>query len=118
MPAERNEVFAATFASRPPTGDVPSQLIAIDDWLASLVPGVHVTGPALVKLAARIPPGAAVIDETLWQPRAGDVGQLAHALFARGERQTLWELVPRYLRRSAAEEKWDAIGRKSTRGAS
>jgi hypothetical protein len=51
------------------------------------------------------------LDRRLWSPRAAVVGRLAARHYARGRRDDLWKLVPYYFRRSAAEEKWDALGK-------
>ena len=67
-----------------------------------------VTGPGLVRLVDRLPPGVEALDERLWHPRAAVVGHLAVRYHAQGRRDDLWKLVPRYYRRSAAEEKWEA----------
>jgi tRNA threonylcarbamoyladenosine biosynthesis protein TsaB len=67
-----------------------------------------VTGPGLARLVDRLTPGIEALQEPLWHPRASIVGQLAIRYHAQGRRNDLWKLVPRYYRRSAAEEKWDA----------
>jgi hypothetical protein len=67
-----------------------------------------VTGPGLVRVLDRVPPGVKVLDQTFWHPRAEVVARLAARQYAEGRRDDLWKLVPRYYRRSAAEEKWDA----------
>ena len=72
--------------------------------------GTAVTGPGLVRLLDRLPPGVVALDESFWRPRAAVVARLAARHYAQGRRDDLWRLVPRYYRRSAAEEKWDARG--------
>jgi tRNA threonylcarbamoyladenosine biosynthesis protein TsaB len=67
-----------------------------------------VTGPGLVRLLDRLPPGVVALDESYWHPRAAAVGRVAARYYAQGRRDDLWKLVPHYYRRSAAEEKWDA----------
>jgi tRNA threonylcarbamoyl adenosine modification protein YeaZ len=69
---------------------------------------ITVTGPGLARLLDRLPPGVEVLPERLWRPRAAVVGRLAVRYHAEGRRDDLWKLVPRYYRRSAAEEKWEA----------
>ena len=62
--------------------------------------------------AGRLPAaGGAGVAPCDWSPRAAVVGRLAARDYARGRRDDLWKLAPRYFRRSAAEEKWDAMGR-------
>lgn len=108
--AHRGEVVAQSFRRGPdgwfrPTG--ASDLVAADIWLGSLVGGMVVTGPALRKLADRVPAAATVLEPRYWPPKAAVVGRLAARLAAAGRRDDLWSLVPRYFRRSAAEEKWE-----------
>jgi len=72
------------------------------------LPHQVVTGPGLVRLLDRLPPGIEALDQDCWRPRAAPVGRLAARHHAQGRRDDLWRLVPHYYRRSAAEEKWDA----------
>jgi tRNA threonylcarbamoyladenosine biosynthesis protein TsaB len=114
LDAQRGDVVVESFAFRPPQG-VESlgaeELISADAWLARLAPGAAVTGPALERLADRLPPGVQALAPCDWRPRAAVVGRLAARYHAQGRRDDLWRLVPRYFRRSAAEEKWDAMGK-------
>jgi tRNA threonylcarbamoyladenosine biosynthesis protein TsaB len=123
--AQRGEVVVQSFA-RQPDGSFaaigPEELVDADAWLErvgrgqgeasnpqSLIPNpLVVTGPGLARLVDRLPRGVSALDEPLWHPRAAVVGQLAMRYHAQGRREDLWRLVPRYYRRSAAEEKWDA----------
>jgi tRNA threonylcarbamoyladenosine biosynthesis protein TsaB len=112
LDAQRGEVVAGSFSSGEdgwfhPTG--PQRLMPIDRWLADLRPGVAVTGPILKKLQSRIPPGIIVLEERFWHPRAAQVGLLAARDYAAGRRDDVWTLLPRYSRRSAAEEKMGGI---------
>lgn len=74
--------------------------------LAALRPGDAITGPGLATLGSQLPPLVTAVDSGLWQPRAATVGRLAARRFAHSGRDDLMALVPNYLRRSAAEEKW------------
>jgi tRNA threonylcarbamoyladenosine biosynthesis protein TsaB len=126
--AQRGEVVVQSFVRQTdgwfePAG--PEELLDADTWLARLqtVGSRHgepsnpqspipnppvVTGPGLARLLDRLPSGAVALDEALWHPRAAVVGRLAVRYRDQGRRDDLWKLVPRYYRRSAAEEKWDA----------
>ena len=109
--AQRGEVVAGTFhrggdGGIHPTG--PSELVALDDWLDGLEAGTTITGPILRKCAQRVPDHVVVLDESYWAPRATMVARLAARDHAAGRHDDLWSLVPRYSRRSAAEEKRDA----------
>lgn len=109
--AYRGQVFARHYERAALGVLVPIDGAAIvdnDAWLASLLPGSWVSGPGLFKLASHVPAGVNVVTADLWQPRASVVGQVGWDRFAAGERDDLWRLMPLYLRRSAAEEKWQA----------
>ncbi len=140
--AQRGEVVVQSFVRQAdgwfqPAG--PEELLDADVWLARLqavgsgqwaagsgrgespisdpqspIPNPSVvTGPGLVRLLDRLPPGVVALDESFWRPRAAVVVRLAARHYAQGRRDDLWKLVPRYYRRSAAEEKWDARGLSS-----
>ena len=108
--AQRGDVVAKSFRRGPdgcflPTG--AATLIDVDAWIEGLPPGAVVTGPVLRKLADRVPPGVTVLDPRYWPPTAGNVARLAARLHAAGRRDDIWNLVPHYSRRAAAEEKWE-----------
>ncbi len=87
--------------------DGPWDLVDREAWLARLPAGIAVAGPALRGLASQLPKGVFVLDSRYWGPTAAVVGRLAARRFARGECDDVWSLVPRYHRRSAAEERWE-----------
>ena len=87
------------------------KLIDARQWLDSLPAGTLIAGPVLRKLADRVPEHVRVLDSKYWHPKAATVGLLAARDHAAGRRDDLWSLVPRYSRRSAAEEKWDEKNR-------
>jgi tRNA threonylcarbamoyladenosine biosynthesis protein TsaB len=82
-----------------------TKIIGDQQWLASLKSGDVVTGPALTKLATKLPEAAEALPEQYWAPTAEAVGQLAWRRYSQGQRNDLWGLVPQYFRQSAAEEK-------------
>lgn len=111
--AHRGEVVAQMFRRDRdgwprPAGD--AKLAEVDAWLAGLPAGTAVTGPVLGKLADRLPGHLRALDPQYWSPAAATVARLAVRDYAAGRRDDLWSLVPRYFRRSAAEEKWDKKG--------
>ena len=107
--AQRGDVVAGLFR-RGPDGwlspDGPSKLISIRLWLAALEPGTLVAGPVEKLSAASC--AAVLADPQLCRPTAANVGRVAARHYAAGQRDDLWTLAPRYFRRSAAEEKWEA----------
>ncbi len=108
MNAERGQLFVARFA-HPEDGCFrersETRIVDVDAWLADLKRGTFVTGPALQKLAERIPSGIPLLDEGLWAPTARSVGQLGVRAYREGRQDDLWKLVPQYYRKSAAEER-------------
>jgi tRNA threonylcarbamoyladenosine biosynthesis protein TsaB len=108
LDAQRQELFAAKFTlcdrSRYQM-DAPTRVVPQEAWLAELQPGERVTGPALRRLAVRLPPDIVVAAENMWQPTAAAVGRLAWQVYCDGKRDDVWKLTPVYYRPSAAEEK-------------
>ena len=108
LDAQRQELFAAEFdLSRPivEQAEPTAQIVGIDDWLSRLTAGDAVAGPPLSKLHDRLPAEVASLAPRLWQPTAASVELLAIQLFRLGAQVNPLELVPRYYRKSAAEEK-------------
>jgi tRNA threonylcarbamoyladenosine biosynthesis protein TsaB len=108
--AQRGQVIVQTFERGPDAWWQPvgaARLVDIDAWLQGVGPGVWITGPVLRKMADRLPERLAVLDPHCWAPTAGAVARLAVRDYARGRRDDVWSLVPRYGRPSAAEEKWE-----------
>ena len=112
--AQRGDVVAQPFR-RGPDGwlqpDGSAALVAMDAWLSGLSAGSTVSGPALTKLTQGLPTQVTALDRAYWRPTAGNVARVALRDYQAGRRDDLWALVPRYSRRSAAEEKWDERGK-------
>jgi tRNA threonylcarbamoyladenosine biosynthesis protein TsaB len=110
MDAQRRQVFTARF-NRPAGGDTswvrPAEIMGIDEWLVSLGSQWAATGPILERLADRLPADAQVVPREFWTPSGSSIGQLGWRLFTAGQRDDPFQLVPLYLRRTAAEEQWD-----------
>ena len=108
--AQRGQVVAGAFR-RAEGGHLaalgPSELLDVAAWLGGLAPGTLVSGPILRKLAGRLPDHVTPLEPSCWLPTAAAVGRLAVRHYRAGQRNDLWSLVPRYCRRSAAEEKWE-----------
>jgi tRNA threonylcarbamoyladenosine biosynthesis protein TsaB len=115
--AQRGDVHAAEFG-RPAPGEpltmiLPSRILPLGEWAAGLEPGTLVLGPGLASPAilGSLPHGIRIADHGLHGPRAESLTALVLRLHAGGLRGDLWTLEPNYLRRSAAEDQWDARSR-------
>ncbi len=110
LDAQRQEVFAAVYGPETPQGRTLIELthiVTVQAWLESLGRDSWVSGPVLEKLTGELPPGVRPLAREFWHPRAATVGRLAAQVFDRGGGSDIWQLAPKYLRRSAAEEKWE-----------
>lgn len=108
LDAQRQELFVAQFAPdwQDHTAGIPeTRIIGIEQWLLELSPGDVVSGPPLQKLADRLPSGVRIADSNEWRPRAEAAGRLGVASYRNGQIVDAMQLVPRYYRKSAAEEK-------------
>jgi tRNA threonylcarbamoyladenosine biosynthesis protein TsaB len=107
LDAQRQQLFAAQYVLRAGRLEELSstQLVAARDWLAALPAHLHVTGPGLRKWVLELPDRISTAAEGVWEADARTLGRLATERAARGESVDPWQLLPRYYRPSAAEEK-------------
>ncbi len=111
--AQRDQLFAAELrrtAPGPSGGgfQTPWATEVIDNrpWLDALQVGDVVSGPGLRRLLGRVPAGVVIVEPGLWMPSAGVVGQIGFEQYSAGQRDDVFQLVPQYFRRTAAEEQW------------
>ncbi|REK19529.1 MAG: tRNA (adenosine(37)-N6)-threonylcarbamoyltransferase complex dimerization subunit type 1 TsaB [Planctomycetota bacterium] len=110
LDAQRNELFVGDFtraADGRLSGEETTRIVTAEAWIAELPAGAIVTGPGLTKWAQRLGGKAILVEESLWHPTASAVGRLGLAGQQGGGRARPLELVPRYFRRTAAEEQWE-----------
>lgn len=108
LDAQRQDLFASLFQRGEPLPHQAKQngeLLSIEQFLAKLEAGDSVHGPPVKKLQERFPSGVAAVEASGAIPRAADVGSLGYERFLLGETVDTLQLVPKYGRRSAAEEK-------------
>jgi tRNA threonylcarbamoyladenosine biosynthesis protein TsaB len=107
LDAQRQELFVASFNAGQPMDEsvAETEVLSIADWIGRLSPGDVVAGPPLAKLRQQLLIGVVVVDESVWEPMALPVARLGLAMFQRNGGVDPLELVPRYYRKSAAEEK-------------
>jgi tRNA threonylcarbamoyladenosine biosynthesis protein TsaB len=84
------------------------RIVPARGWAAGLHAGDVVSGPGLEKVPAEWLAPSRVLDCALWSPQARRIAALGTRAFQRGAQSSFWNLEPLYLRKSAAEEKWDA----------
>jgi tRNA threonylcarbamoyladenosine biosynthesis protein TsaB len=115
--AQRGELFVADFtrsADGLPVVQGPTRVVDAKSWIDALAPGRIVTGPGLARWSARLKPDTVMLDKALWNPTAASVGQVALRDYGAGRRETVFDLVPQYLRRTAAEEQWEKKARNAS----
>jgi tRNA threonylcarbamoyladenosine biosynthesis protein TsaB len=108
LDAQRQQLYVGNYVRRDDASwelahDI--KIESIDDWLANLNCNAIVSGPPLVKLAARLPDGVVCAPQDTCFPMAAAVGRVGFRHFQAGHRSDPFQLTPLYLRRSAAEEK-------------
>jgi tRNA threonylcarbamoyladenosine biosynthesis protein TsaB len=112
--AQRGDVYTADF-SRTASGlplvrTSPTRVEPLASWLDRIEPGTWIVGPGLAypRIASALPNFAVAAEAELNRPDPARLIELADLLWNGGRRDDLWALEPRYLRRSAAEEQWEA----------
>jgi tRNA threonylcarbamoyladenosine biosynthesis protein TsaB len=110
--AQRGDLYTADFTRPDPSGPLlrtaPTRIEASDDWVARLEPGTLVLGPGLERIGTPLPGAVRTADPAANRPQGRILLDLARDLWDSGRRDDPWFLEPLYLRRSAAEEQWDA----------
>jgi tRNA threonylcarbamoyladenosine biosynthesis protein TsaB len=115
--AQRGDVYAAELvrdvAGSPLIPILPSRVEALKSWSDKLTGPAAVVGPGLASAVIRsaVPSGMILQEPELYGPRPEKLIDLVGRLWSAGRRDDLWTLEPNYLRRSAAEDQWDARGR-------
>ncbi len=112
--AQRGDLYAAEWERDCPGGPLrltkPCQVEPMSAWLRGLGPTAVILGPALesATIRASIPPHRLPADPGPNFPAGQHLIQLALEAHTKGTHDDLWNLEPRYLRKSSAEEKWEA----------
>ena len=105
---QRGQVIYRDFDRSPdgtfaPAGD--EKTVAWRDWLAQTEPDRWLSGPYVNRIATDALENRLVVAPELRAPTAKGVGELAIRQYAAGKKDVLWDLLPRYSRPAAAEEK-------------
>lgn len=111
--AQRGELYTADFL-RNSDGSLArlteTRIEPLLDWAGRTSPDTLVMGPGVEapRIRQKLPDGLRLAEASLNRPVAGRLAELAVAAWNAGRRDDLWNVEPLYLRRSAAEEQWDA----------
>lgn len=110
--AQRGDLYVAGFGrvgpDRPPSRIGPTRIVPSVDWIASLQEGAYVAGPGLDRLGVVLPGTVEVAGPEGRLPAGPGLIALASEALADGRQDDPGVLEPFYLRRSSAEDKWDA----------
>ncbi len=111
MNAQRQELFVGRFQRENALEWRETQSLCIEKataWQEQLSAMDAVTGPGLEGISDTVSPRCRVLAPEFWQPQARWVGRLGLKQLQAGQGVSCWDLQPLYVRKSAAEEKWDA----------
>lgn len=107
--AQRGDVYVSDFVRNEPGGPIREVGVTRIEPFAVLLgrigPGTALLGPALEKAGVVLPAG---VVRGVDFPQALPLAALALDVWKSGKRDDPWLLEPVYLRRSAAEDLWDA----------
>jgi tRNA threonylcarbamoyladenosine biosynthesis protein TsaB len=112
--AQRSDLYVADFVRQQPGSALAiaagSHIEPLASWLARIEPATLVMGPGLTspRIRASLPARCPVAEPALDYPEGRGLIELARGGWASGRRADPWLLEPLYLRRSAAEDQWDA----------
>ena len=112
LDAKREQIFTASFvrdADRWKEVE-PAQLSSLREILDKSPRPVHLIGEGIPYHRKFIDAGDGEViltDESLWRPRAGVVARLGFEMARRGEFTDVMKLLPIYIRRPEAEEKFE-----------
>ncbi len=113
--AQQDRVYVQRFArSDPESLFTPRTELSIQPfatWLQARSGEAWLTGPGLRVPGRRLPEGLLVTPPERWDPAPQSLLSLGWARLRAGEADDLWTVEPLYLRPSAAETQWAALGR-------
>ena len=85
-------------------------LRSIEEFSDSLQPGDTVSGPGITLLPENLQSDPRLLQPEFHIPQAAEIAEITARIMQENPppRNEVWDLTPFYLRKSAAEEKWDA----------
>ena len=113
IPAQRGEWFAEIHEVNELASEVlePGRIVSPAEFVRALNEPVWLGGPGLggfIDQLPELPDQVRVSPESAWQPAASTCGRIGYAQWRAGKLSDIWQLLPEYGRKSAAEEKLDA----------
>lgn len=114
--AQRQELFFAEYHRNPDgmwTRHGKIEIANAETWLGKQPPSSGLTGPGVDDFSQWLPPDCRTVPDTLRNPHAETVARIGERL-APDALPGGSSLEPFYLRKSAAEEKWDANQAKNS----
>lgn len=109
--AQRGDLYVGEYA-RGDSGAFaragPIRIIPAEDWCRSRSATDVVTGPGVEPYSDLLAGHCRVLPAEFREPRAAIAARLGERMLAAGDTADPFALEPFYLRKSAAEEKWDA----------
>lgn len=109
--AQRGDLFVGEYR-RAVAGEFdregPIRIVPAEVWCLERSPSDVVSGPGVESYEDLLAGRCYVLAPELRRPQATTVARLAQRAWRAGERADVLSLEPFYLRRSAAEEKWDS----------
>ncbi len=111
--AQRQDVFLGRFLRAGESFELQGEIeiLPAADWCAAREQTDVVSGPGVRKWSAHLASGCRVLPESCFDPQARVVAALGAKRTANGEIDDPWALEPLYLRRSSAEDRWNARSR-------
>ena len=108
--ARRNEIYSAAYERRSgvPMRRTDPAIVTPEALLGNLAKGTYLIGDGIPVVVSSLEGrDAAAAPEEEWTPRAETVAEIGSELYTQGVRHDVRTTEPMYLRRPAAEEKWE-----------
>lgn len=115
--AQRGELFVGRYQRTPDGGwerEGEIQIVPVETWRDQLPADAIVSGPGLEVYQAELSGRARLLDTECWTPLASEIARIGLERAMAGASDDPFSIVPRYLRRSGAEEKLDSRSDRRT----
>lgn len=119
--AQRRQIYCQSYTlkcDRMPHSVEPFRIVSRTVWVESKEHDNLLAGPGLEQVFGGLKDDASshirdrlharCLDQSVWHPKADEIGMLAWHRRHEASEELIWELLPEYGRRSAAEEKAEA----------